>query len=247
MESMNTIDKNNVTKNKYLGIIASMLMISLTSNANTITSNNQINSEIKEWQNNNETLNNGITISKQGNTITVTIDETYGSKLWIIWEYTCTLTQDKDNKNYNIFYSNIDKLSINEDNLIQYCKTNGLEDLIEWIYNHPQFYAETIAVMCAKDINNNELLQSLFNYLNKDWNPMNACWGNQQNNNIGILPYNMTKLSIPEQYEFIAKQLEDTSIDTKQREHLEWIQNKLSPEVFKLSKNELEEFNTSNY
>jgi hypothetical protein len=57
----------------------------------------------------------------------------------------------------------------------------------------------------------------------------------------------MTKLSIPEQYEFIAKQLEDTSIDTKQREHLEWIQNKLSPEVFKLSKNELEEFNTSNY
>jgi hypothetical protein len=45
---MNTIDKNNVTKNKYLGIIASMLMISLTSNANTIVNNNQINSELKE-------------------------------------------------------------------------------------------------------------------------------------------------------------------------------------------------------
>jgi len=48
MESMNIIDKNIVPKNKYLTFIASMLMISLTSNANTVANNNQIDYELKE-------------------------------------------------------------------------------------------------------------------------------------------------------------------------------------------------------
>jgi len=73
---------------------------------NLTTQTNDINHSIDSILN----PSDHITIQQHDGVMTITIDDLYTKKLGLIGKYICNLIQDKDDKNYYVFHSNINKL-----------------------------------------------------------------------------------------------------------------------------------------
>ena len=105
-----------------------------------------------------------IIIQQHDDIITITIDALYTQQLGLIGEYICNLIQDKDDKNYYIFHSNINTLWVERETVKEYCKNNGFNDIIDKVDDLPENIIEAILLILTKDIKQDKLFQQVYNY-----------------------------------------------------------------------------------